>query len=161
MTRKLTREDVQLSFANDKKQDTVKTFICAECIILFSKTEKRVLCKWQNTDNFYDRFLVRSRGSRYVTCGVCRVWRAKRFVRERVEESRGGGFTSSNLTRFSSFKALAIKQNWSLEDEFTFININRKSAGDIVRSRCLHISESTDESCLFRNCIYMKEFDLI
>ena len=40
----------------------------------------------------------------------------------------GGGFTSSNLTRFSSFKALAIKQNWSLEDEFTFININRKSA---------------------------------
>ena len=28
----------------------------------------------------------------------------------------------------SLVKALAIKLNWSLEDEFTFININRKSA---------------------------------
>ena len=28
----------------------------------------------------------------------------------------------------SLFKALAIKLNWSLEDEFTFINIKRKSA---------------------------------
>ena len=45
MTTKLTREDAQLSFANNKKQDTLKTFIWAEGKLMFSNTEKQVLCK--------------------------------------------------------------------------------------------------------------------
>ena len=162
MTTKLTKEDVQLLFANNKKQDTLKTFIWAECIILFCKTEKQVLCEWHNSENFHDGFLIRS------SKGV----ESKAF-RTRAGRGKPGDYIikihevfTYDCTKVvcfrkekSLFKALAIKLNWSLEDESTFINMNRKSAWD-VRSRSLHISEST-EPCLFLNCIYVREFDLI
>ena len=164
MTTKLTKEDVQLLFANNKKQDTLKTFIWAECIILFCKTEKQVLCKWHNSENFHDGFLIRS------SKGV----ESKAF-RTRAGRGKPGDYIIRIHEVFiydctkvicfrkekSLFKALAIKLNWSIFRGWipAFINNNRKSSWD-VRSRSLHISEST-EPCLFLNCIYVREFDLI
>ena len=163
MTTNLTREDVQLLFANNKKQDTLKTFIWAECII-FCKTEKQVLCKSHNTDNFHDGFLVRS------SKGV-----ERKAFRTRAGRGKPGDYSirihevfTYDCTKVicfrkekSLFKALAIKLNWSIFRGWipAFINNNRKSSWD-VRSRSLHISEST-EPCLFRNCMYVREFDFI